>query len=82
MASLNFLLVLFAAMLFQSSRASHPGFDVAIRTHNAPENPDADTILALRQSLASIQKREDQSDLKKNITLQKSWENAVLLLSV
>jgi hypothetical protein len=83
MTFLNFLSILLAAALFQFSRASHSGFDVAIKTHNVPDSPDVDTHLALRQSLAEIRKREDRSDaFKGNITLQKSWENAVLLLSV
>jgi hypothetical protein len=83
MTVLNFLSILLAAALFQFSRASHSDFDVAIKTHNVPDSPDADTHLALRQSLTSIAKREDQIDLFKiNTTLQQSWENAVLLLSV
>lgn len=52
--------------------------DVSVRTYNAPGYSDADTHLAIRRGLAEArhQKRED---LKGNVTLDRSWDGAVLL---
>lgn len=52
--------------------------DVQMRTYNAPGQTDADTHLAIRRGLAEArhQKRED---LKGNVTLDRSWDGAVLL---
>lgn len=83
MATFDFLLLLVAAVLVRFSCASHPNFDVAVRTHNAPGGSDAETYSALQHSLASLRRREDQSSLfKTDISRQKGWESAVLLLLV
>lgn len=52
--------------------------DVSVRTYNAPGHTDADTHLAIRRGLmeARHQKREE---LKGNVTLDRSWDGAVLL---
>lgn len=63
-----------AAGLASISRAT----DVSVRTYNAPGHTDADTHLAIRRGLMEVrhQKREE---LKGNVTLDRSWDGAVLL---
>lgn len=83
MAAFSVLAVIFACLMCHAICANHPGFDVAIQTHNAPGTSDADTRLAVRENLISLRKLQGQDETyKTNVTLQRSWEDATLLLSV
>ncbi|KAF1972785.1 hypothetical protein BU23DRAFT_599525 [Bimuria novae-zelandiae CBS 107.79] len=52
--------------------------DVSVRTRNAPGYTDADTHLAIRRGLAEA-KHQKREELGGNVTLDRSWDGAVLL---
>jgi len=83
MAAFKVLFVLFASLLSRISGMGHSGYDVAVRTNNAPGTSDADTHLAIRRAMTALQEREDDDGpLKWNETLTRSWDGATLLLLV
>lgn len=80
MAALKVLCFILASFLFRVTCTSHPDSDVSIKTRTAPGLSDKDTRLAIRQAIASVRKREDSDDVwKGNVSLQRSWDDAVLL---
>lgn len=70
-----------AALSIRTTCAAASGFDVDIRTRNAPGTTDRDTRMELGQRLAALKKRDDQFQvLNTNSTIHKGWNDAVLLL--
>jgi len=69
-----------AAGLFSlgDAAAGSSPLDLAVRTFNAPGQTDADTHRAIRRGLAEA-KLQKRDDLKGNVTLDRSWDGAVLL---
>ncbi|OTB17830.1 hypothetical protein K445DRAFT_310021 [Daldinia sp. EC12] len=73
------LLIFGLAAAFSSVSASIPQSDVLVSVRDAPGSSSADTIRALRRSLAEIRLRGKDTVLKNSTSLSKSWNGATLL---
>ncbi|KAI0886956.1 uncharacterized protein GGS22DRAFT_187036 [Annulohypoxylon maeteangense] len=72
----NPLIALTSALALSSVSAATPSPNLAVDVRNAPGSSTADTLLALRRSLAGIKR---DTVLKNTTTLDKSWNGAILL---
>ncbi|KAI1207670.1 uncharacterized protein F4807DRAFT_173895 [Annulohypoxylon truncatum] len=72
----NPFLTLSWALALSSVSAATPSPNLAVDVRNAPDSSTADTLLALRRSLAGIKR---DTVLKNSTTLDKSWNGATLL---
>lgn len=73
------LLMFSWAAAFSSVSASISPSDVLVDVRDAPGSSSADTLRALRRSLAEIKLQGRDTVLKNSTALSKSWNGATLL---